>query len=381
MKVLLIGEYSRLHNSLKEGLQKLGHEVVIIGSGDAFKNYPVDINIQQPDLSGAGLFFKKIIYKLFGIDTSSNTIERQFNNLKSQLTNFDVVQLINENAFNTIPKVEQKLLAYIFQNNKNVFLMSCGADYTSVNYGLNKKFRYSILNPYFENRISKRDFWHVLKFTSDDYFQLHKYIFNNINGVIASDLDYNIPLQHHEKYLGLIPNPINIEKLEFKPIEIGDKIVIFHGINSKNYIKKGNQFFDEALHVIQEKYPDKVKVLRTEDLPYSEYIKAFNQAHIVLDQVYAYDQGFNALEAMAKGKVVFTGAEKEWLDYYNLEEDTVAINALPETHAIVKKLSWLIENPNKIIDISKNARTFIEEKHNYINVAQQYLKTWKTNSN
>jgi len=36
--------------------------------------------------------------------------------------------------------------------------------------------------------------------------------------------------------------------------------------------------------------------------------------------VYAYDQGFNALEAMAKGKVVFTGAEKEWLELYNLEE-------------------------------------------------------------
>ena len=43
MKILLIGEYSNLHNSLKQGLIKLGHEVVLIGSGDGFKKYNVDI--------------------------------------------------------------------------------------------------------------------------------------------------------------------------------------------------------------------------------------------------------------------------------------------------------------------------------------------------
>ena len=37
MKVLLVGEYSRLHNSLKEGLQKLGHEVFIVGDKMALK--------------------------------------------------------------------------------------------------------------------------------------------------------------------------------------------------------------------------------------------------------------------------------------------------------------------------------------------------------
>ena len=42
MKILLIGEYSRLHNSLKEGLEKLGNEVTILGFKDGFKDYPVD---------------------------------------------------------------------------------------------------------------------------------------------------------------------------------------------------------------------------------------------------------------------------------------------------------------------------------------------------
>ena len=47
MKILLIGEYSNLHNSLKQGLEKKGHEVLLIGSGDGFKNYNVDILIKS----------------------------------------------------------------------------------------------------------------------------------------------------------------------------------------------------------------------------------------------------------------------------------------------------------------------------------------------
>ena len=57
MKVLLVGEYSRLHNSLKEGLQKLGHEVFIVGDKDGFKNYPIDYLIEK---KWDSCFLKKI---------------------------------------------------------------------------------------------------------------------------------------------------------------------------------------------------------------------------------------------------------------------------------------------------------------------------------
>jgi len=105
-------------------------------------------------------------------------------------------------------------------------------------------------------------------------------------------------------------------------------------------------------------------------------MKAFESCHILLDQVYSYDQGYNALEAMAIGKVVFTGAEKEWLEYYNVEESEIVINALPNTDYIVSKLEWLINNPKNITEISKNARAFIEKEHDYINISNEYLKKW-----
>ena len=64
MKILLIGEYSRLHNSLKEGLEKLGHTVTIIGFNDYFKDYPVDIKLHlkhEPVLHWTHHYMMKII--------------------------------------------------------------------------------------------------------------------------------------------------------------------------------------------------------------------------------------------------------------------------------------------------------------------------------
>ena len=231
------------------------------------------------------------------------------------------------------------------------------------------------MEPYFNGKASEKNFDPILKYLKPEYKSLHKFVFNNIEGVIASDLDYHIPLEGHSKYLGLIANPINTKYLKYSPLVINEKVIIFHGINRANYFKKGSDYFEEALKIIQNKFPNKVEIKVVESLPYNEYIKTYNEAHIVLDQVLAYDQGYNALEAMSKGKVVFTGAEKEFYEYYNLNK-TVAINALPNAQKIADSLEELILNPDKIIEIGKNAREFIEKEHHYKNNAQKYLDTW-----
>ena len=91
-----------------------------------------------------------------------------------------------------------------------------------------------------------------------------------------------------------------------------------------------------------------------------------------------YDQGYNALEAMAKGKVVFTGAETIFTEYYKLEK-TVAINALPDSEAIAAELERLILNPRLIAEIGANAREFILQHHQYQKVAESYVNLWNRN--
>ncbi len=239
-----------------------------------------------------------------------------------------------------------------------------------------KKARYSIMNPYFENPESKKEYRYIFEFLTPNHKKTHNYLYSNIKGVIASDIDYVFPLIDNPKYLGLVANPININKIDFTENEISDKVIIFLGINRGTYYTKGIVFFEKALQIIKEKYQSKIEIIVGESLPYKQYIQLYNKAQIVLDQVYAFDQGYNALEAMAKGKVVFTGAEKEFEEYYKLSEK-VAINALPDVDYLVSELSFLIENPTEILAIGKRARKFIETEHNYISIAHRYLDKWK----
>lgn len=376
MKILLVGEYNSIHYTLKEGLEALGNQVTVVGLGDGFKKRSVDVNFKKPYENGVKKFLKRVVYKVFKVDLNSESIKKQFYKHQQLFQGNDIVQLVNEVSFSTLPSVEKELLSYIFRHNKNVFLLSCGTDHVSVKFAMEKKFRYSIATPYLEKKGNEKQFQHMTQYLEPEFEALHHFIVENVEGILASDLDYHIPLLGHPKYLGMVPNPINLDMLEFSALSIEDRVVIFHGINDNNYYKKGNDIFEEALALLSQTHSDKITIVTVRSLPYNEYIKAFDSCHILLDQVFAYDQGYNALEAMAKGKVVFTGAETEFLNYYSLDEDSVAINALPDAKAIAKKLAWLVDHPEKIIQISKNARAFVEKEHDHTLAASRYLKKW-----
>ncbi|WP_179344020.1 glycosyltransferase [Winogradskyella ursingii] len=379
MKILLVGEYNRTHYNIKKGLQTLGHDVKVVSNTDGFKKVEVDLVISE----GSNNRLLKLLYhfKLGFIHKyiSSFLVKKQFRRHKEFLSGHDIVQFVNEAPFNVTLKSQIKLIDWLRKWNLSAkfFLLSCGLDYPSISYAYDKKFRYSILTPYFEGRIPKGHHAIGLRYLNNNYKQLHTYLYSIISGVIATDLDYHIPLIGHPKYMGMIPHAIDLSSLKFKLPSVKEKIIIFHGINNDNYFKKGNDHFDKALKIIESKYSNKIEIETVRNLPYIEYISRFDRSHILLDQVYAYDQGFNALEAMAMGKIVFTGAEIEWLDYYNVEEDTICINALPDAKEIAKKLEWLILNPNKIVEISEQAREFVALHHDHIKCSMSYLKKWK----
>jgi hypothetical protein len=376
MKILLIGEYSRLHNSLKEGLQKLGKEVTILGFKDGFKDFPVDFPLEKKWDSGFRKKIKLAFEVLSGFDISSYLTYRQFWKNRHNFKGFDVVQLINENSFFCDYTHEKRILEFLFKYNKKVFLLSAGDDYMYVNYNFEHPENPSIVQPYLAGKIADKEFSNVLKFRTKPFKKLHQYIYKNIQGVIATDLDYHIPLQNHPKYLGLIPSPMNVDAFPKKELVINERIVIFHGINRESYFKKGNDFFEKALAIIKKKYDDKIDVFVTENVPYNDYINRYNQAHILLDQLNGHDQGSNGLEAMAKGKAVFTNASNVFEKHYNLTEK-VAINGLPDVDYLVNELSFLIENPNEIIAIGNRARIFTEKEHDYVKIAEKYLDTWR----
>ncbi|THF51453.1 glycosyltransferase [Flavobacterium supellecticarium] len=379
MKILLVGEYSRLHNSLKEGLTALGHQVVLVGSGDHFKNYAVDYSIRTKWTTQYWLprKIKNAIYRFSGLDLEMTEKAIRFYRLLPQLKGFDHIQLINSDALETHPYWSRKLYKKLFDQNPKVnpSLLICG-DETPVNdYLLQDKLKYSVLTPYLKDRSLQPEFEYSLKYTYPNYRKLFNWVSENCKTLIVSDLDYKIPMEAMGNTVAFIPNPINSDTIPFTSSAITDTIIIFLGINRLSYTKKGISYFEAALEIIQKKYPEQIEVIVTENVPYAVYINSYNKAHILLDQVYGFDQGYNALEAMAKGKVVFTGAETEFTKHYNLPEK-VAINAVPDVAVLVSELSFLIENPQEITAIGQRARQFIEKEHYYTTIANRYLETW-----
>lgn len=67
-----------MHNSLKEGLQKLGNEVTLLGFKDGFKDYPVDFPLEKKWDSGILKKIKLAVLILTGFDISSYLTYRQF---------------------------------------------------------------------------------------------------------------------------------------------------------------------------------------------------------------------------------------------------------------------------------------------------------------
>jgi glycosyltransferase involved in cell wall biosynthesis len=318
-----------------------------------------------------------VFFKLFKSDLQLLEKGIRFYFLLPKLKNYDVVQLINSDAIETYPFASRYLLKKLFCQNKKISLLICGEDTPIIEFLLKKEMKYSILSPLFINQNLKKNYNYSLKYVQPNYRKTFNFITEKSSSIITSDLDYKIPMEKMGYDSKFIPNPINTDKITFEPLKIADKIIIFLGINESSSVKKGSEFFEKALEIIKEKYPNQVETIVTRSIPYQQYIAAYDKAHILLDQIYSYDQGYNALEAMAKGKVVFTGAENEFYKQYNLTEK-VTVNALPDVDYLVNELSNLIENPKEIITIGKRARTFVEKEHHYLKITEKYLETWNT---
>ena len=103
-----------------------------------------------------------------------------------------------------------------------------------------------------------------------------------------------------------------------------------------------------------------------------------NDCDILLDQLYGYSPGMNALLAMSKGKIVVGGAEPEC--YGILDENTLRpmVNVTPSEQHVYEQLEWLIKNKEQIATMQQQNIEFVKKHHSPEKVAKQYLEFWET---
>ena len=357
MKILLLGEFSGLYTNLKDGLTELGHEVVLASDGDGYKKFNSDIFL-KPRHKNYGKIINRILYVL-----KTYFIVKRFKD-------YDVVQLVYDHLFYPV-SFNKFITNMLIKNNRSLFLNVAGSNSTVMRYWLSKKnSKVSIL---YQDALKYDGYNSIM---NDKLFKFEKQFTPKVNGIIPIMYEYSEPYYHCKNLRDIIPIPINLKKIKFKDNLINNKLVFFHGLNK--YGSKGTKYIEEAFKIVAEKYPKEVEVIIAGNLKYDDYLILLNKANVVLDQTSSYSIGINGLVALAMGKVVMGGAEKESYNPLGYEECPV-INLRPDVEYIVSQMELVIKNKHEILKTGEKSREFVEKYHGHLVVAKKYVDLWEKN--
>lgn len=365
MKILLVGEYSRLHLTLAEGLGILGHEVTVASDGDGFKGYSRDIDLYR---KSSGF-----------IDTLTSLIS--ILKLSSKFKDYDVVQLINPNFTPQNIRINRYLYKKIRKNNKQVFLGAFGEDSYWVRMCMdNKLLRYSEF--YVDGKPTDIEYNKKLvsKWIDTGLEKFNEELATTSDGIVACLYEYYKAYGNSfADKLTYIPLPVNTDILPFEPIVgIPEKVAFFIGINKERSEFKGTDIMERALMRLKDKYPESVIVLRAESVSYTDYNRMVSESHVVLDQLYSYTPAMNALNAMAMGKVAVSGGEPEMYELLGESENKPVVNVYPTEEDVFNRLEYLLLHKEILPQLSREGRRFVEDHHNYRKVAEKYINFWQS---
>lgn len=362
MKILLLGECSNLHWTLAEGLRQLGHVVTVASDGSRWMG-----NSRNIDLT-------RISY---GIVDTLRYIRLVYKNL-DKFKGYDIVQIKNPLFVDMRAEQNLWLYKYLKRNNSKVFMGAFGTDYYWIKACLDQHtFRYS--DYFVGNNPTNIPMAESLaqEWKRKEKIYLNKYIADTCNGIVACLYEYYAAyLPYYSDKLTYIPIPVNTDNLIYRQKEAIGKLQFFIGVQSDRDQLKGTDVLLKCISRVSEQYPNSIEINKAENIPNTEYIKQMSRADILLDQIYSYTPGMNALTAMAQGLVAVSGAEPEM---YSLLGDTQLqplINVLPNEADIYQKLESLILAQEKLPELSKDSRLFVEKYHDSTIVAEQYLDFW-----
>ena len=375
MKVLFLGEFSGVFTELIPALHERGIETFLVSSGDGFKGYKADFSTRYEikDRSGLARILKKIFISIPGLLGITDFL-KMWPALKEKLKGYDAVQLNNDYPLNFGWSIMLYVLHYVFKHNGKIYLSAWGDDYVIDRYECRNNchmFR-------FMSGLQKRIY--LLKLFMKRA-SVNRYVLKHVRAICPGTYHYKRAYAGNQKTIDRIfPFAISSDRIG-SPIHINpeEPIVIFHGWQVGREKSKGNDVFDRVIRRVVDKYSSKVRYLVVQNVPYEEYCRLFSKAHIFIDQLYADDKGMNGLLGMAAGKVVFSGFTPEalaWYPYY--KGNVIGVNSYNDEEYLFGKFCELIENPNLMEEISRNAIDFVQNNHLNTVVAEQYIDLWNS---
>ena len=365
MRILLFGEYSGVHTFLAEGLRELGHEVTTASNGDFWKNYPRDIDLKREEtLWGKLSFSMRLLMAL------------------PKMKGYDIVQLINPMFLELKAVKHFSIYDYLRKHNKKVVLCCMGNDYyyPKINSEL-MPMRYSDYNIGKEKRCV--DFAQQMydDWVGTEKERLNRYIAADCDAIVAGAYEFWLPY-HLTKDKSKDGKPLR-EKLHSIPFPYklfdevhpapSEKLRVFIGISKARSEFKGTDIMQKAAEDLQKKYPERIELKIANGIPFAEYQNMMDNSDVLMDQIYAYGPGMNALLALSKGIVCVSGAEPEHYDLLGENDCRPIVNVQPTYESVYKELEELVLMPkDELAKLKKESRDYVLRNHDYIKVAKEY---------
>ena len=364
MRILLLGEYSNVHNTLARGLRALGHQVTVASDGDGWKDYPRDIDLQRSP--GKRLRFLWRLLKAL-----------------PRMRGYDVVQLINPMFLELKAQRIIPIYRYLRRHNGKVVMGAYGMDYywVSVNTDI-RPLRYSDFNI----GDSVRTDIEALRYR-DEWIGTPK---QELSQAITLDCDA-IPAGLYEYWAtynevtqcGRDGRAVR-DKMKFIPFPItmpehpdttfsGGPLKLFVGISRGRSTYKGTDIMLRAAQELKSKYPDLLDIRIAQGVPFEEYQRMMDGSDAILDQLYSYTPSMNSLLAMSKGIIVVGGGEPENYDILGEKELRPIINVQPTQESVYNELEQLILHPERISELKRQSVEYISRHHDYLKVAARYV--------
>lgn len=358
MKILLLGEYSNVHATLALGLRKLGHEVTVVSNGDFWKDYPRDIDVsrRKGKIGGIALYLKILF-------------------LLPRLTGYDIVQLINPMFFELRAERLFPIYRFLKKHNKKVVLGAFGMDYYWVKTcTYDKPLRYSDFN--IGDKVRTDD---VAERDRRDWLgtpkgRLNQEIAATCDGIVTELYEYDVCYRPvFPDKTQFIPPPIVLPPSEDIRMTVDQPLRLFIGISKGRSRYKGTDIMLDAAKAVKAKYPERLELLIADGVPFSKYTAMLDGSDLLMDQLYSYTPGMNALLAMSKGIVVIGGGEPENYEIIHEEKLRPIINVQPTFQSVFDELEKLVLNPSRMPELKKESVGYVRKHHDYVKVAREFV--------
>ena len=387
MKILLIGEASFLHNTLKKGLVERGHRVTTMSDGNGWHDAPRDIDLRRDGRWGkfGGL---RVVWQLL----------RHL----PQLCGNDVVQIHNYQFVPLMYRWNTLLLRFLKLTNRCVVKGCFGDDPQIFRRQAQGVPAYSdtFWSGQLQNTDQHRDrIAEVVEHGAEASWRKTTAMADALVPCLYEYwLDYNEP--PYAAKLHYIPLPMECEKMvrwcdgemvkcvgNDTPSHPNDSqlptnlttspshhLTILIGLQPKRDFMKGAMKIATFVEEVARRHPGKVQIKYVEGVPYDEYMHLLAEADVLVDQLYSYTPSMNSLAAMARGTVVIGGGEEEYYEFIGEKTLRPIINVRPDVpdEENIATIERALFTDGMLERMAQESIQFVHKYHDYRLVAKQY---------